>query len=85
MDELKPDIEAFTSTGHPGLVAPVSTFKEKIRLLGPLITASKKSERDARSTTGVPVIPTGLILPRLDCGVPTFRCQIMAPVAALSA
>ena len=56
---------AFTSTGQPGLVAPVSTFKEKMKcfLGAPSINASKKSDRDARSTTGVPMMPTGLMFP----------------------
>ena len=38
--------------------------------------------------TGVAVIPTGVMFPHGrpdDIGVPTFRCQMMAPVVALSA
>lgn len=60
------DAAASTSTGQPALVAPLSTFNEKMKCFcvvpSGVITASKKSDRDARSTTGVPVIPRGLIL-----------------------
>src|SRR6266481_3371017 len=81
-----------TSTGQPGLVAPVSTFKEKMKCFcvvpSGVMVASKKSDRDARSTTGVPVMPRGTILLPGDAdgtGVPTLRCQIMLPLTALSA
>src|SRR5438067_673732 len=90
-EESNPETVAFTSTGQPALVAPVSTLREKIMCLGvPLTTsASKKSAREVRSTAGVFVMPTGLMLPQgrlLDgTAVPTFRDQIMAPVVASSA
>ena len=80
---------AFRSTRQ--LVAPVSTFSEKIKcFLGlPPINASKKSDRDARSTTGVPMIPTGLMLPHGRPEGTAGRCQCatkyMLPVSALSA
>ena len=53
-----------TSTGQPGLMSPVSTFRERMRcfLVVPpsgVIIALKKSARDARSTIGVPMIPMG--------------------------
>ena len=68
----------------------MSTFKEKIKCLivEPAIIASKNNDRDARSTTGVPVMPSGLILPHGRpevTGVPTLRCQMTLPVLALSA
>src|SRR4029453_3419739 len=79
-----------TSTGQPERVAPVSTFKEKIKCLivTPLIIASKNNDRNPRSTTGVPVMPSGLMLPQGRpevTGAPTERCQITLPVLALSA
>jgi hypothetical protein len=43
------------------------------------------------STTGVPMIPSGLTLPQenpvlgMGTGVPTFRCHTMAPVPAFNA
>ena len=44
----------------------MSTFNEKIKCLivTPAIIASKNKDRDARSTTGVPVMPSGLMLPQ---------------------
>ena len=50
---------ASTSTGQPGLMSPVSTFRERMRcfLVVPpsgVIIALKKSARDARSTIGRP-------------------------------
>ena len=53
-----------TSTGQPGFMLPVSTSSDKMRcfLVVPpsgVIIASKKSAREARSMTGVPVIPMG--------------------------
>src|SRR4029453_8465177 len=66
------------------------TVQEKIKsFLGvPPIIASKKSDRETRSTTGVPVIPTGLIFPHGRpevTGGPTLTCQTTVPVGALSA
>src|ERR1700730_16875801 len=89
-DELKvmfPDTAAaFTCTGQFVLMLLVSTFREKMRcsLVVPpsgVVMASKKSERDVRSTMGVPVMPSGSMSPhgRLDkgTGAPTFRCQMI--------
>ena len=81
---------AFTFTGQPGLVAPVSTFNEKMKCLfvGPSIMASKNNDLEGRWTTGVPVMPSGLILPHGRpevTGGPTLRCQITVPVTASSA
>ena len=71
-------------------MAPVSTFSEKTKcfFVGPSIIALKNSDREARSTTGVPIMPNGLIgnPHRPDVtGGPTFVCQIMLPSVASSA
>src|ERR1043166_2184936 len=87
-DESNPDTAVFRVTGQRALIAPVSKFREKIWCPTPLTSASRKRVCEARSATGVAVMPTGLMLPhgRPDViGAPTFRCQITAPVVALSA
>jgi hypothetical protein len=52
----------------------------------PSISASKNSERDTRSTTGVPIVPTGLMLPQgrpeVTAGPMSVRDQITVPVSA---
>src|SRR5262245_8150643 len=58
--------------------------------LSGVIIALKKSAREARSITGVPVIPKGSILPLhirspADTGSPTLRFQIMLPSRASEA
>src|ERR1043165_2570441 len=81
---------AFRSTGQPGFVAPVSTFNEKTKcfLVAPPIIASMKSDREARSIAGVPLIPSGLILPHGNPDVtagPRLRCQMILPSLAFRA
>src|SRR5215470_17309937 len=80
----------FRSTGQPAVVAPVSTFNEKMKCFvgEPLIKASKNNRREARSTTGVPVMPVGKKPPHgvFGTGGPiSVRDQITVPVVALSA
>src|SRR6188768_2423590 len=86
--ESNPDTAALVVTGQPEFVAPVSTLREKNWCPAPATSAFKKSEREARSTTGVAVMPSGLMLPhgRPDVtAVPRFRCHTIAPVVALRA
>src|SRR5439155_25527792 len=85
---------ASPSTGQPLLMLPVSTFSAKMRcfLVVPLygvVIASRNSVPDGRSTTGVLVMPSGLMSAhgRLvsGTGAPTFLCQMTLPLAASSA
>ena len=75
---------ASTSTGQPGLMSPVSTLSEKMRcfLVAPpsgVIIASKKSAREARSTTGVPVMPMGSNLVQMRSSAGTGGAHISLP------
>lgn len=95
MNVVLPDFAvALTSTGQPALVAPVSTFTEKIMCFtvsppSGVVIASKNSEREGRSTTGVPEMPRGLMLPQgsLESGIgtPALSTQMTLPLAASSA
>src|SRR5437764_8602745 len=55
----------------------------------PAINALKKSDRDTKSTTGVPMVPAGLMFPEgrpeVTAGPMSGRCQITVPVVALGA
>ena len=84
----------FTFTGQPGLRMPVSTFREKMRcstvkVTGSRVNASKKSALDGKSTTGVPVMPYGEMLPHMRAlagtDVATLVCQTTLPSTASSA
>src|SRR6266850_3591874 len=88
--EVNPGTDEFRSTGQPGFVTPVSTFNEKTKcfLVAPSIIASMKSDLEARSTAGVPLMPSGLMLPQGNPDVtagPRLRCQMMLPLLASSA
>src|ERR1700733_9798023 len=78
-----------TTTGQPGLRFPVSTFREKmrfstVRVVRFVVAALNKSDRDGKSTTGVPEMPKGAMLPHekaLDgAGGATFVCQTTLPL-----
>jgi hypothetical protein len=85
---------ALTSMGQPTLTRPVSIASANIRcfLVVPpsgVVIPSTKSVGDAASMTGVPVMPSGSMLPHgmadKGTGAPRFLNQTFAPVAPLNA